>query len=92
MFDLWIEKARSRMFGKLEEELVEAEEKGESRKVESFLVRSAPRILASILIFLGMLWIFTKLADKYGIERVMIGIGIIIILNLRGINKTLNRV
>ena len=92
MIDVWIEKARQKMFGKFEAELEQAEEKGESRKVESFLIRVLPNILASIMIFLGMLYIFTRLYDKYGIERVGIGMGIIIILLLKGINKTLNQV
>jgi len=92
MFDKWIESARQRMFGKYELELQEAEEKGEKRRVENFLVRIAPRFMASILIFLGMIWIFNKILEKYGFERVVMIIGIILILTLRGISKTLNRV
>lgn len=80
------------MFGNLELELIEAEEKGEKRRVESFLVRVMPKLMAGIFIFMGLIWIFNKILDKYGMDRVMIVIGVIIILTLRGINKTLNKV
>jgi len=92
MFDKWIESARQRMFGNLELELMEAEERGEKRRVESFLVRVMPKLMAGIFIFLGLIWIFNNILEKYGMDRVMIVIGVIIILTLRGINKTLNKV
>ena len=91
MFDIWIEKARKKMFGRFEAELEEAELKGESRKVENFLIRVMPNFIANVTIFLGLVYIFTHLAEKYGIQRVAIGMGVIIILTLRGINKTLNQ-
>lgn len=90
MFDILIEKTRKKMFAKFEAELEEAEEKGESRKVEAFLVRVLPTIVTSIGVFLGFLWIFNKIYDKYGINRIIILFGLIIILTLRGINKTLS--
>lgn len=92
MFDLLIEKTRQKMFAKFEKELDEAEEKGESSKVMNFLVRVLPMFVTSICVFLGFLWIFNKLYDKYGLDRIIILFGLIIILTLRSISKTLNRV
>lgn len=88
MFDIWIEKARKKMFGKFEKELDESDSPD---KFLNFMVRVLPKFMASVLILMGMIYIFTRLSDKYGFERIAISIGIIIILSLRGINKTLNQ-
>jgi hypothetical protein len=92
MFDLWIESVRKKMFGKLESELDEDEKNGKSDKVLHFLIRVLPSILVSIIVFLGFLYIFSKIADKYGIDRVLIGFGVIFMLLFRGILKALNEI
>ena len=80
------------MFGKLEAELEIEEQKGKQNKTMNFLIRIMPKVIASITVFLGFIWIFNQIYDKYGIDKIIIIFGVIMMLNLRGISKTLNQV
>lgn len=86
MYHIWIEKVKAKMFHKLQ-----AQADKSNNKTEKFIVNVMPNIIMSIGVFLGMLWIFNKINTKYGIERVVIIFGIIVILNLRSISKTLSQ-
>jgi len=92
MYDAIIENIKQKMFKPFEDKLKQQEKDGTATKVETFLIRTMPNIVGGLGIFLGMLWIFNKIYLNYGIERVMIIFGIIVILTLRGIHKTLNQI
>jgi hypothetical protein len=91
MFDLWIDWAKKKMFGKYEAEIEDQHNSRFHRGFMKFMTQIMPSIMSSLLIFAGMFYIFEKVHVKYGIERVVMVFGIIIILSLRGISRTLQQ-
>lgn len=59
------------------------------KKVLRWLGYKFPNILSTIASFIVLIWIFSRINTKYGIERMFIVAFVIIIFTLRGISKNI---